>query len=151
MLSRRSFAGACAAAVAQTAVGATAPAPPGYLFSFQIVEQGGLDAGGNAYLDVGAMTARAGSVRARRILVQRRVMVRVDGPGASVRVSVALAQDIPGCAVRIDGMQLSSIPRVVDPAHRVNVAVAHTLDVDIPPDVQPGPFLANLQWVAEPF
>jgi hypothetical protein len=153
MLSRRSWIAASAAAVAAVATKAFGGQPtliPGYAFRFDWIEQGMAADGGHAILDLGPLAARAGQLRKPRIAVQRRLMVRIDGPGPAARVSVALASEIEGCSLRLDGVLLSVVPRVLDPFHRVGTAVMHVIDLDVPPNVPPGPFMGNLQWLAEP-
>ncbi|MES2936367.1 MAG: hypothetical protein V4864_01715 [Pseudomonadota bacterium] len=107
------------------------------------------DGGGNAFVDIGAVAAHPAPGRGGPIVVRRRVALRLDGPYASARLSVALAADIPGCTVRVDGLAVSSIPRIVNPVHQVGSPVVHDIEMSIPASVAAGPFLSNLQWFAE--
>ena len=108
-------------------------------------------AAGEAFVDLGTVSARSGDGRGG-IVVRRRVAVRLDagaGGPASARLSVALATETPGCTVRVDGVTLSTLPRVVDPVHRVGTAVVHEIEVTIPASVPAGSFVSDLQWLAE--
>jgi hypothetical protein len=101
---------------------------------------------------LGAVAAKRGAGYRNGIVVRQRVAVRLDGPPgtpASARLSVALTEETPGCTVRLDGITLSALPRLIDPVHRVGTAVGHEIEVTIPDKVPPGTFLSNLQWLAE--
>lgn len=109
--------------------------------------------GSEAFLDFGVVAAKPGTGRQRAIVVRQRVAVRLDGgtTGApvSARLLVALSEETPDCTVRLDGMPLSTLPRLIDTVHRVGTAVVHEIEVTIPPTVPAGTFLGNLQWLAE--
>jgi hypothetical protein len=108
------------------------------------------DAAGDALVHIGSVSARPGAGhRSGAIVVRQRVGLRLDGQYASARVSVALAAETPGCTVRVDGIVLSTIPRVINPVHRVGATVVHEIEMTIPASVPAGPFLSNLQWFAE--
>ena len=103
-------------------------------------------------LDLGAISAQHGARGMREAMVRERIAVRLQGgpaAPATARVSVALGQELPGVVVRVDGVVLSTLPRVIDPAHRVGATVAHDIEVTVPASVKPGPFLNDLQWFAE--
>ena len=109
--------------------------------------------GGIAVVDIGSASARPGA-GSSGIVIRRQIGVRLDGQSgapASTRLSVALAEEIPGCKVRIDGMTLSTVPRLVDQVHRIGTAVVHEIEVTIPPSVPAGIFAINLQWLAESY
>lgn len=98
-------------------------------------------------VDIGTVSARPRRVSSA-IVVRQRVGVRLEGTQPSARLSVVLSE--PGIGtLRIDGMPVTTIPRVIDPAHRVGTTVAHEIELTIPPEVPAGPFLGNLQWLAE--
>lgn len=105
--------------------------------------------GGDAFVDFGNVARQAGV--GRGIVVRRRIAVRLDGyPGApaSARLSVALTVESPGCTVRVDGVTLSPLPRMIDPVHRIGADVVHEIEVTIPTTVPAGTFLSDLQWLA---
>jgi hypothetical protein len=131
---------------------ATAPLPSSsYSFRFEWLEGGSGSAGADAHMDLGALSANPASMRAGQIVIRRRVAVRLDGPGPTARLSVALGTEAPGCSVRLDSVALSTIPRVVDAVHRVGTPVVHQLEIAIPRGAPAGSFLTNLQWLAEPY
>jgi len=151
MLSRRALIAAAAAALAGTAGAGRPPLAAPYAFRFEWLEGGSRSLGSDAHVDLGALAANRASLRQRAIVTKRRVAVRIDGPGPSVRLSVALGAETPGCSVRVNGIALSTIPRMLDGAHRVGTAVVHQIEVSIPADVPAGPFLSNIQWLAESY
>lgn len=83
------------------------------------------------------------------MLIQRRVVLRIDGPGTAARVLAALDDEPAGFTMRIDGLVLTTVPRVLDPAHRLRMSVTHTIDIEIPAQTAPGPFFGRIQWLAE--
>lgn len=148
---RRDLLCACLlAAAALLPAGARAAAPPAPLtLQFVPLEPGqGSSRNSDAFVDVGAVSAAPGR-RPAPIKVQQRVGLRLEGPAASARVSVALEAEIAGVAVRVDGLPVTTIPRLIDPAHRIGATVVHRIEITIPAHVPPGNFLSNLQWLAE--
>lgn len=98
-------------------------------------------------LDIGTVSARPRRI-ANAIVVRQRIGVRLEGTQPSARLSVMLAEPGTG-TLRVNGMPVSTIPRVIDPAHRVGTTVTHEIELTIPPEAPAGPFLGNLQWLAE--
>jgi hypothetical protein len=138
----------CAAGAAAATPAALAPEP--LRFAFQVLEgqsAGGL--AGAALVELGRLSAHAARGRSPGIVVTRRVAVRLEGVASSARVSVALLAETPGSTVRLDGVVLSTLPRLIDPVHRVGSTVVHQLEITVPPGVAAGPFLSNLQWLAD--
>ena len=141
-------------AAGPAALAAASPAPePGSLrIRFEPLDAAThATASGDAFVDLGTMSARDGGEGAG-IVVRRRVAVRVEaGPGgpSSARLTVALGTETPGCTVRVDGVTLTSLPRVLDPVHRVGTAAVHEIEVIIPASGPPGSFVSDLRWRAE--
>ena len=109
-------------------------------------------AGAQGLVDLGTVSANLGASRKRSIVVRRRVAVRIDsrsGTMASARLSVALTAETPGSTVRIDGVTLSTVPRMINPAHRTDTAVVHEIELTIPASVPEGAFHNDLEWIAE--
>lgn len=143
--------GACAVFTAGAgAASASAPAAAPIRFAFQAIDGGGsATAGTDAFLDIGQQSAGSGQARNKSIIVTRRIAVRLEGLAPVARVSVALLAEMPGCTLRLDGITLSSIPRLIDPVHRVGSTVIHQLEISIPAGVPAGPLLSSLQWLAD--
>jgi hypothetical protein len=150
-LSRRALPGLAAFALSFPASAATALADAAPLrMRIAVLEGGAAPALDNqAFLPLGALSATPGGNRLAAIVRRERVSVRIDGSAPHVRLSVALAADMPGCEVRVDGRTISSIPRIVDPVHRVGATVVHEIEITFDAGVPAGSFLSNLQWTAE--
>jgi hypothetical protein len=146
---RHLLAAGCAAAFARTSQAGSARIPVPYSFRFEWLD-GGTGAAADAYMDLGSVAANPAAMRTGHIVISRRVAVRVDGPGPVARLSVTLLSDTPGCTLKVDGLPVSTMPRVVEAAHRVGSPVVHRLEITIPRNVPPGAFLTHLQWLAEP-
>lgn len=151
MVSRRALIAAFAAAFAGALHAAAPPLASPHAFRFEWLEGGSRTGGSDAHVDLGTLAAGRTGTRQRAIVMKRRVAVRIDGPGPAVRLSAALNVETPGCSVRVDGVALSTIPRMLDGAHRVGTAVVHQIEISIPANVPAGPFLSNIQWLAESF
>jgi hypothetical protein len=149
MISRRAFVGACAATALPAVQAVSAPVTDGYSFRFEWLEQGDASANG-ARIDLGRLSASAAAIRERRMLVRRRLALRIDGPGTTARLLAVLTEEPAGLTIRVDGLPLSRLPRLLDPAHRLGTAVTHRIEIDIPTQVAPGPILGRVQWLAEP-
>jgi hypothetical protein len=139
---------ACAGAAGAAAPSVLASEP--IRITFTLVE-GGVSGptGSDAFLDVGHVSAGGARGRAPAITITRRVSVKLEGAAATARVSVALLADTAGVTVRVDGGTLSTVPRLIDPVHRVGSAVVHQIEMIIPAGVPAGTFMNNLQWLAE--
>ena len=108
---------------------------------------------GRGVLDLGRVAAdhgrRAGGADT---VIRKRIFLRLDGgPAApvSARVWVSLPAAHPGVRVRVDGVELSAMPSLIDPVHRIGANVSHAIEVIVPREVEPGPFLDDLLWTAE--
>lgn len=100
---------------------------------------------GDAFIDIGRVVGNAHAGNGRGITIRRRIAVQLDGSAGnarSARLSVVLTTDAPGCSVRVDGLPVSAVPRLVAPAQRIGVPVPHDIELTIPADVPAGPFLS---------
>lgn len=105
-------------------------------------------AAGDAWVELGGLRARHGP-GGKAITVRKRIGLHLQGPSDTARVSVSLATEQPGRVVRVDGRRLSSLPQVIDHAHRVGATVVHDIEITIAADVPAGPMLDDLVWTAE--
>jgi hypothetical protein len=107
-----------------------------------------------ALVDLGSLSAswaRGRGAGASAIAVEKRVGVRIDGPGrrSFVRLRAYLASPEPGRTVSVDGVVLSAAPRVVDAQAPVGGTVGHVVRVEIPPSQPAGAFAADIVWEIE--
>lgn len=105
-----------------------------------------------AALDIGTVSAQSHPAGAVRIVRQVAVLLEPgDSTATSARLFVALDSESSGCSVRVDGVPLTTSPRLVSAAHRLGVPVAHRIEIVIPPSAPPGAFLSTLQWSADSY
>jgi hypothetical protein len=136
--------GLCAVALAQPA-----PPSPALTLRFSELEAPLRSAPGQGALDLGTLRAQPSRGRALTITIRKRIGLLLDGRAAHARVSASLAAEAAQASVAVDGRRLSTIPVLIDAAHRVGTTVAHDIEVTIPAHVPPGPFLAGIVWHAE--
>jgi len=86
-----------------------------------------------------------------RTVVRRQFRLRIDGAAATRFVSVRafLQEDSLGQRVRIDGRLLTSTPQLIGGATPRGVAVAHTLEIEVPASEPAGLVNHNIIWLAE--
>jgi hypothetical protein len=109
---------------------------------------------GEARLDLGSVSAaeNADGRRLRRTRVRRRIGIRIGAAGATARpvsLRAFLAADDGRVRVRVDGLPLSSVPRLIDPAVRTGVTSSHLIEIEVPESEPEGPFFARITWLAE--
>ena len=125
-----------------------ATAPEALTLRLSLVDRPSQHAAQQQTLDAGAVAANRGS-RRREVLIRARVALRLDGAGSSARTFVAITQDFPGSAIRVDDRLVGLAPRLLNPAQRIGSTVVHQVEMSIGPDVPPGAFLSSLIWTAE--
>jgi hypothetical protein len=102
-------------------------------------------------VDVGTVSARRGC-SARGAVVRQRVVVRlVSGSGAPgfARLRAALAEHPGALRVRVDGVLLSTVPRLVDAHAPIGRSVARTIELEVPASEPPGALTVPITWTAE--
>ena len=85
-------------------------------------------------------------------MLHERVALRIDdtaGGNTSARLEAFLTDASPGYSVRIDGILLSTVPRVIDPIHRLGMPVLHDVEVTIDPAAPEGALFRSIEWVAQ--
>lgn len=60
-----------------------------------------------------------------------------------------MQNDMPGQRVRIDGRLLTSVPQLIDASVPVGIAVAHTLEIEVPVSEPAGLLAQNIVWLVE--
>jgi hypothetical protein len=107
----------------------------------------------DASIDVGRVVAgRCKSRHCTSTTVRRRFRVRVDGHSTSarfVRVHAFVQNEQPGHKVRIDGRLLTSVPQLIDASVPLGLAIAHTLEIEVPLSEPAGLIAQNVVWLAE--
>jgi hypothetical protein len=131
------------------------PAPPpsgAVVLSLIPLDSGAGPAGADTVIDVGAVAATPSGARLQPIVIRRRIGVQIDvpkGAASSARLSVALASEFPGTTTRVDGLTVSTVPRMIAPAHRVGTPIVHEVELTIPRGAPSGAFASDLTWLVE--
>jgi hypothetical protein len=120
------------------------------------VTDGALAAPGSsgALVDLGTLAASWGRGRgqgASAIAVERRLGLRVEGGGRRgfVRLKAFLVTPEPGRVVSVDGIVLSTAPRIVDAQAPIGSTVGHVVRVEVPPAQPAGAFATDIVWEIE--
>src|SRR5213075_1535465 len=116
--------------------------PPSEELTIVFVPMGGQSLMGDV-LEVG------GIVRGK---VARTIGVRVERRGGAGKGVAALRVWVespdPRCAIRIDGKPLGAAPLLIDPQVPLGVAVAHRIEIDVPPTAAEGAMVSAIRWEA---
>jgi hypothetical protein len=142
---------ALAMAPAGGSLAAPPPPPGGPVVTLIPLDGPAGPAGAPAVMDVGTVSAADGG-RIRDIVIRRRIAVRIDSARATAgaaSLSAALVTEVPGVTARIDGMTVSTVPRMIAPTHRIGTAVVHEVELTIPRSAPEGAFATDLLWLAE--
>ena len=118
-----------------------APATPGVTF----VSLDGAHVS-DGLMDVGVITyARYGSRRVSRLT--RRIGVRIEGAtGGRATLRASLESPDARCRIRVDGLELSGTPRVIDMAAETGVVTPHRIEIEVPVDAAEGTLVSAVTW-----
>ena len=86
----------------------------------------------------------------RATVTTRTVRLRIGEPPAEARGNVTLRAFLetadPRCTVRVDGVVLTTLPRVIRRNAPVGVPIAHRIEVEVPVTMPDGPLHASIGW-----
>ena len=109
-----------------------------------IVFVGMSGSGSDAVLDTGMVSGPRGAI-------VRTLGIRLDSgtrtTGTAV-VRVWLESHDERTAIRIDGMSIGTLPRILDAHAPLGRVIAHRLEIDVPPDVPEGAVASSIRWEA---
>ena len=96
---------------------------------------------------IGGELLDAGSVAGR---TARKVTLRLGAPSREARgtatVRAYLTAPDPRCTIRIDGVVLTTAPRVVRRNAPVGIPFTHRIEIEVPPTAAEGPLQAGIGW-----
>lgn len=99
-------------------------------------------------MDAGTIQWRGGSKKAT--VTTRTVRLRIGQPAAEPRGTATLSAFLQTadarCTVRIDGVVLTSAPRVIQRNAPIGVAVPHRIEIEVPVHAADGPLLTSIGW-----
>ena len=103
-----------------------------------------------AFVGVTAGGGSEGLIEAGRMShVQRRAFgIRIDGPGTAATLRASLETADGRCTVRVDGIELGAVPKVIAARTPLGGVTNHTLEIVVPPSVPEGSFAASVRWEA---
>jgi hypothetical protein len=99
-------------------------------------------------LDTGSFSYRGG--REKAAVAARSFAIRIGEPGArgTATLRAFLETAGPDAIVRVDGIVLTTTPRVIRRHVPLGTAVAHRLEVEVPVTAPDGPLNASIGWEA---
>lgn len=106
----------------------------------------------DAIIDVGrVVAARCHSRGCMRTAVRRQFRVRVEGATTArfARTHAFLQNDVPGHRVLLDGRPLTAAPVLIDAGVPLGLAVAHTLEIEVPSSEPEGVIADSIVWLVE--
>jgi len=103
---------------------------------------------GAAVVDAGAITWRGGSRRSS--VVSRTVTMRIGDSSRESRGTATVRAFVetfdPRCTIRIDGVPLTTAPRVIRRRAPIGIAFTHRIEVEVPVTAADGPLQASIGW-----
>jgi hypothetical protein len=124
-----------------------AVSPPSSSLTLTFMDGG---AATTAILDAGTAAWKGG--RRRTTVITRSFAVRIGGPSREARGTATLRAFLetpdPRATMRIDGIVLGTAPVVIHHHAPIGVAVAHTLEIEVPVTAPDGPLVASIGWEA---
>ena len=80
----------------------------------------------------------------------RTVTMRIGEPAREPRGTATLRAFVetfdPGCTIRIDGVPLTTVPRVIRRQAPVGIAFTHRIEIEVPRTAADGPLQASIAW-----
>ena len=105
--------------------------------------------GSDAWVDVNTVSQQAGST-GKSLRVRQQFGIRILRAGGvswgTAMVTARLASQDGRCSLRIDGQPLAGRPVVVNARASVGAMTIHTLEIEVPDSVAPGPLAASISW-----
>lgn len=99
-------------------------------------------------LETGTIVWRGGAKRFA--VTTRTVRMRIgevsNDPRGTVTIRAFLEVPDPRCTIRIDGVPLTTAPRVIRTKAPIGVVLAHRIEVEVPITAADGPLQASIGW-----
>lgn len=100
--------------------------------------------GSDAMVDAGALSL-ARAKRTRKVFG-----IRIDAPGAAEGATVTLHAYLESydgrCTIRVDGVLLGTVPKLIDAHMPIGTVGRHTIEIEVPPSVSEGAFTSSVRW-----
>lgn len=99
-------------------------------------------------MDTGTIVWRGGTKRAT--ITTRTVRMRIGEASAESRGNVTIRAFLetpdPRCTIRIDGVPLTTAPRVIHRNAPIGIAFTHRIEIEVPVTAAEGPLQASIGW-----
>lgn len=99
-------------------------------------------------METGTIVWRGGAKRAT--VTTRTVRMRIGEASAESRGNVTIRAFLetpdPRCTIRIDGVPLTTAPRVIHRSAPIGVAFTHRIEIEVPVTAADGPLQASIGW-----
>ena len=99
-------------------------------------------------VDAGTIAWRGG--RTRSATAARTVTLRIGEPLPGLRGTATVRAFVetfdPHCMIRIDGVPLTTAPRIIRRHAPVGVAFTHRIEIEVPVTAPDGPLQASIAW-----
>ena len=107
-----------------------------------------LTVAGMAVVDAGTIAWRGGSKRSS--VTSLMVTMRIGEPSRDARGTATLRAFVetfdPRCTIRIDGVPLTTVPRVIRRHAPIGVAFTHRIEIEVPVTAADGPLQSSIGW-----
>ena len=105
---------------------------------------------GDAVIDAGRIAYRPRRNGPRTSTTTRRFGIRIGAASGEPRGTATLRAWLettdPNTTIRIDGVVLGTVPRVVDGQARIGVVTDHRLEIEVPLSAPEGPVAVTIRW-----
>ena len=128
-----------AIAIAAPAVGGRRPVvavSPTAQDDVKIVFVGVTGGGSDAMVDAGAMSK----------VTKKRFGIRIEAATATATLRAFLESHDGRSIIRIDGIELRTVPTLIDAQIPIGVVTTHTIEIEVPASVAEGPFASAVRW-----
>jgi hypothetical protein len=103
---------------------------------------------GTSVIDAGTIVWRGGSDRSTKAV--RSVTLRIGEPSREARGTATIRAFVETfdrrCKLRIDGIELTTVPRVIRRHAPVGVPFTHRIEIEVPVTAADGPLDASIAW-----
>ncbi|HEX7155367.1 MAG TPA: hypothetical protein VF618_28125 [Thermoanaerobaculia bacterium] len=101
-------------------------------------------------VDVGVIAHVPSKKKQGWTVVTRTIGVRIDRgnrvAGGTAILRAWLDEPDARCVVRVDGVALTNVPRIIDAHARIGAVTPHRLEIEVPVTAAEGPLASAIRW-----
>ena len=102
----------------------------------KIVFVGVMGGGSEALVDAGAMSK----------VTRKKFGIRIEGTAATATLRAFLESHDGRATIRVDGIVLGTVPRLIDAQIPIGVVTTHTIEIEVPASIPEGSFASAVRW-----